>query len=442
MYGGDAASERRMLLTSAGRLWTNTHGWMDEAFAPLSHVHSYLPLSGGTLTGPTYISTGGNYPLQLISTQRYMLQIRNSNNSVNAGYGWWLGTDTNFDFIMHADGLGDRLTLGRSNNVMTLGGNTVLHAGNYTSYSPSLGGSGASGTWSINVTGSSSTSSQTYRGIIEDTRAGLRSPNAYDDYRTHWEFTTQIVGGDWHTAMTMQGWHDGYAAWQIIGPASTSAHENFYLRSGINTSWNSVRTILHNGNIGSYALSISGGTTTGVVNITGNGNTGSNNNVGLNVYSTGGNGANMAFHRSGQYAINMGLDSDNVFRIGGWSASANLFQMDMSGNLTMANNVTAYSDERLKKDWAALPSDFVERLAKIKAGTYTRIDREERQAGVSAQDFQKLLPETVLADNEGTLSLAYGNAALVSAVELAKDNIELRARIERLESLINKLIGD
>ena len=33
-------------------------------------------------------------------------------------------------------------------------GNQVLHAGNYTSYSPSLTGSGASGTWSINVTGS------------------------------------------------------------------------------------------------------------------------------------------------------------------------------------------------------------------------------------------------------------------------------------------------
>jgi len=33
------------------------------------------------------------------------------------------------------------------------GGNQVLHAGNYTSYSPSLTGSGASGTWNINVTG-------------------------------------------------------------------------------------------------------------------------------------------------------------------------------------------------------------------------------------------------------------------------------------------------
>jgi hypothetical protein len=38
-------------------------------------------------------------------------------------------------------------------------GNQVLHAGNYTSYSPSLTGSGASGTWSINVTGSAGSAS-------------------------------------------------------------------------------------------------------------------------------------------------------------------------------------------------------------------------------------------------------------------------------------------
>jgi hypothetical protein len=201
-------------------------------------------------------------------------------------------------------------------------------------------------------------------------------------------------------------------------------------------------TILDSSNYGSYALPLSGGTTTGVVNITGNGNTGSNNNVGLNVYSTSGNGANMAFHRSGAYAINMGLDSDNVFRIGGWSASANRLQMDMSGNLTMAGNVTAYSDERLKKDWGALPVDYIERLAKIKSGTYTRIDSEERQAGVSAQDFQTLLPETVSTDSAGMLSVNYGGAALASAVELAKRVVDQEKRIAHLESLILKLIGD
>ena len=159
----------------------------------------------------------------------------------------------------------------------------------------------------------------------------------------------------------------------------------------------------------------------------------------LQAYSSSG-GAIMGFHRGGAYAVNMGLDSDNVFRIGGWSAPANLLQMTMAGALTMASNVTAHSDERLKKDWAPLQDDFVAKLAKLKSGTYTRIDSGERHAGVGAQSLEPLLPETVLTDSAGTLSVAYGNAAMVSAVELAKDNVELRARIEKLEVLVAKLI--
>ena len=157
----------------------------------------------------------------------------------------------------------------------------LLTSSNYNSYSPTLTGTGASGTWAINITGSAgsassagsaTTSTETYRGIIQDTRAGLRSPNAYDDYRAHFEFTDQIVGGDWHTAFTMQGWHDAYSAWQIIGPASTTAHENFYLRSGVNTSWNSVRTILHSGNYNSYSPTLTGTGASGTwgISITGN----------------------------------------------------------------------------------------------------------------------------------------------------------------------------
>jgi hypothetical protein len=129
----------------------------------------------------------------------------------------------------------------------------------------------------------------------------------------------------------------------------------------------------------------------------------------------------------------MGLGTDNVFRIGGWSASSNAFQMDASGNLTMLGNVTAYSDERLKKDWAPVAEDFVERLAKVKHGTYTRTDIEERQAGVSAQDWQKLLAETVMTNSEGILSVAYGNAALVAAVKLAERVVALEARLAAIE---------
>jgi hypothetical protein len=152
----------------------------------------------------------------------------------------------------------------------------------------------------------------------------------------------------------------------------------------------------------------------------------------MQAYSTGGNGAVMAFHRAGVYAINMGLDSDNVLRLGGWSASANRLQMDMSGNLTMAGNVTAFSDERLKKDWSELPEDFIERLAAVKSGTYTRVDSGERQAGTSAQEWLALLPEVVTKtnDEQETLSIAYGNAALVACIQLARRVVSLEQKLK------------
>ena len=122
---------------------------------------------------------------------------------------------------------------------------------------------------------------------------------------------------------------------------------------------------------------------------------------------------------------------------GGW-----VFRCDNSGNTIAEGNVTAYSDERLKKNWIGLPDDFIENVAKVKNGTYERIDNGVRLAGSSAQDWLKLLPEVVNTTNDEskTLSLAYGNAALVTAIELSKRVIAQEARIKRLESLIEKLI--
>jgi hypothetical protein len=60
----------------------------------------------------------------------------------------------NYHSQLFFDTGGDRLYLRNANAGSWGGWNTILHSGNYTSYSPSLTGSGASGTWSINVTGS------------------------------------------------------------------------------------------------------------------------------------------------------------------------------------------------------------------------------------------------------------------------------------------------
>ena len=119
------------------------------------------------------------------------------------------------------------------------------------------------------------------------------------------------------------------------------------------------------------------------------------------------------------------------------------FMCALSTNLVASGNVTAYSDERLKTNWQPMPDNYVSRLAQVKVGIYDRTDQEDvTQVGVSAQSFQQLLPQaiTIAKDEMETLSVNYGGAALASAVELAKDNVELRARIERLEELINKLL--
>lgn len=144
--------------------------------------------------------------------------------------------------------------------------------------------------------------------------------------------------------------------------------------------------------------------------------------------------ASMSFHRVGAYAINCGLSTSNNFVIGGWSASSNAFSMTGAGALTMLSNITAYSDERVKTNWRDLRSDFIERLAEVRHGIYDRTDIEETQVGVSAQSLQKILEHAVMESEEGTLSVAYGNAALVAAVKLAERVVALEARLAALEA--------
>jgi hypothetical protein len=133
----------------------------------------------------------------------------------------------------------------------------------------------------------------------------------------------------------------------------------------------------------------------------------------------------------------MGLGTDNVFRIGGWSAANNCFQMDGSGNLTMLGNVTAYSDERQKKDVETI-TDAIEIVKSLRGVRYTRIDNDERGIGVIAQEVQKILPEVVQAGvgDDDTLSVAYGNmvGVLIEAIK------EQQAYINTLETKIQYIL--
>ena len=123
------------------------------------------------------------------------------------------------------------------------------------------------------------------------------------------------------------------------------------------------------------------------------------------------------------------------------NTNTSVMTLTQAGVLT-AVSVTASSDETLKTNWRDLSGNFIEELSKVKHGTYDRIDQDITQDGVSAQSLNNVMPHSVITNENGLLSVNYGNAALVAAVKLAQRVVEQDARIARLEALIEKLIGD
>jgi len=135
----------------------------------------------------------------------------------------------------------------------------------------------------------------------------------------------------------------------------------------------------------------------------------------------------------------MGLDADNVFRIGGWSAASNRLQMDMSGNLTMAGDVTAFSDARVKTNVKTIENALDKTLA-LRGVSYNRTDSDDTKTkiGVIAQETLEVVPEVVNQDNSGMYNVSYGNMAALF-IEAIK---EQQAQIEELKSEIKKLRGE
>jgi hypothetical protein len=142
------------------------------------------------------------------------------------------------------------------------------------------------------------------------------------------------------------------------------------------------------------------------------------------------------FNTSSDFGIKSNVnDKDLLFKgeDGGSTITALTLDMSAAGAATFNNNVTAYSDERLKSNIETLDGGL-EKILSMRGVTYIRNDNEEggQQVGVIAQEIEKILPQVVLtADDEmGTKSVDYSRltAVLIEAVK------ELTTRIEKLEN--------
>jgi hypothetical protein len=143
------------------------------------------------------------------------------------------------------------------------------------------------------------------------------------------------------------------------------------------------------------------------------------------------NGANIRMVGNGSTTPNKSLIVHNgLFAIVNSAYTANCLVVDDSGNGTFSGNMTANSDERLKRAWEDVQPLFLELLAAVECGTFERISTGERNAGVTAQSLQKALPEAVMEGPDGYLSVAYGQAALVAVVKLTREVLRLRELLE------------
>jgi hypothetical protein len=207
-------------------------------------------------------------------------------------------------------------------------------------------------------------------------------------------------------------------------------------------------------NDGTLTMSTSGTGISGSATFTANQAGASTFTVTSNANSANGASTIVARDSSGNFTVNTitavtsfsgpgtGLTGTASSLTAGTATSANALNASNSysvANLTATSTVsaatlTATSDERLKTDWTDVTPDFIAKLAQVKHGVFSRKSNGNRDIGVSAQSFMVVLPEAVVQGEDGFLSVNYGGAALVAAIELAKVVEELRAEIAELKA--------
>ena len=146
------------------------------------------------------------------------------------------------------------------------------------------------------------------------------------------------------------------------------------------------------------------------------------------------NVGNISFDQSGR---NIGgliyVDTTNS-RIGIGTSSPS-YALHVSGTVYATGGVTALSDIRKKNvityEWAPCLSSIAE--APIIRYTMKDDEKKRERVGSVAQYWQKVMPEAVTADDEGTLSMNYGEISLVNLIALAREVKHLKEEINRLK---------
>ena len=156
------------------------------------------------------------------------------------------------------------------------------------------------------------------------------------------------------------------------------------------------------------------------------------------IFKDGGTTIAKFINSSSDFVIATDVD-DKDFIIKGQDSTSEItaltIDMSAAGAATFNNDVTAFSDERLKEDIQPIVGGL-EKVMQLQGVTYKRNDVSDpkTQIGVIAQQVESILPEVVLTaeDEMGTKSVDYSKmtAVLIEAVkELKQEVTQLKQQI-------------
>lgn len=130
--------------------------------------------------------------------------------------------------------------------------------------------------------------------------------------------------------------------------------------------------------------------------------------------------------------INDGAIYYNGYKLWVWAT-----EFRVHGTIVSTGDQTVSSDITLKENLAPVTYS-VEDIAKTRAVTFDWKDGRGKSAGSIAQDWKPLIPELVHGE-EGDMTLAYGQIALVNSILLARKSESHEERIKELEARVAEL---
>ena len=393
-------------------------------------LSGYLPLTGGIITGIlAKRHTGQNY----ITFE----------DSVGNTYGH-----------LGFNGVNTPMYIPKEANTVY----TLLHAGNFNSYAPTLTGTGASGTWGISISGNAATVGGYSITTNKNTPWGTIpyiSTTGIMEVGKHFEFHyDNTTGSDYSTVLACTGNYgnivslpsasgklalltDNVASATKLQTPRTIWGQSFDGSGDVSGGINSCDFIRNNNQVGGYYVgsrnNILGDTEGGLyLGVYGQ------RKISFYTYSR----SRMEICANGNILI--GTTTDNGYKLDVNGKGHYSGDLIVDGEVSASSGFYQSSDERLKTFYDPIKIDL-DKLSKLRKNYFKFKDKDKLEIGVSAQEIQSIYPEIVSTDNEGYLSVAYDKLSVIALAAIdeldnkyKKEINDLKDQLDAIKNILNE----